>query len=211
MHDAHASIGSASPARSARGRHRPVSARLLAAYLAALAGVAIALAACGGGNPAATPPVTPGTSSSPRAVNIVMRDYAYVPPIVDLVPGETVTLHVINGGLEIHEAILGDMPAQLAWESAEGATVGAPPGPTPFVSPPPNFSGTRIVAGSGQLVDVTWTVPADAASVPWFVGCHIPGHWAKGMVVPVRFVDAAGQPLASVPSIPPLLPTPAGS
>lgn len=141
-----------------------------------------------------------------------MRDYAYVPPQVDLVPGETVVLHVINGGLVIHEAVLGDMPAQLAWEAAEAATVGAPPGPTPFVSPPPGFDGTRIVVGSGQLLDVTWTVPADAASAPsgWFVGCHIPGHWAKGMVVPVRFVNGAGQPIAPAPSIPPLLPTPSG-
>ena len=141
-----------------------------------------------------------------------MRDYAYVPPEVDLVPGETVVLHVINGGLEIHEAVLGDMPAQQVWETAEAATVSAPPGPTPFVSPPPGFDGTRIVAGSGQQVDVVWTVPPDAAasSSGWFVGCHIPGHWAKGMVVPVRFVNSAGQPLASVPVVPTAQPSPSG-
>ena len=32
--------------------------------------------------------------------------------------------------------------------------------------------------------------------------CHIPGHWAKGMVAPVRFVDDAGVPLASTPPVP---------
>ena len=118
---------------------------------------------------------------------------------MDLVPGETVLLHVINGGLEIHEAILGDMDSQLAWEAAEAATVGAPPGPTPLVPPPSGFDGTRIVVGSGQRLDVTWTVPSDAtkAASGWFVGCHIPGHWAKGMVVPVRLVDAAGDPIGS--------------
>lgn len=142
-----------------------------------------------------------------------MYDYRYVPSVIDLVPGETVNLQVIDGGLEIHEAVFGDMPAQLAWESAEAATVGAPPGPTPFVSPPPGFDGTRVVAASGQRVDVVWTVPANAASAAsgWFLGCHIPGHWAKGMVVPVRFVDSSGQPIASVPAIPTILPTPAGS
>jgi uncharacterized cupredoxin-like copper-binding protein len=167
--------------------------------LALLATLVLVVAACGSGAPAMTPPITPGTSASPREVNIVARDYAYVPPIVDLVPGETVVLHVINGGLEIHEAILGDLDSQLAWETAEAATVGAPPGPTPFVPPPAGFTGTRIVVGSGQRVDVTWTVPTDAtqAAGGWFVGCHIPGHWAKGMVVPVRFVDAGGRPLAS--------------
>ena len=67
-------------------------------------------------------------------MNIVARDYAYVPSIVDLVPGETVLLHVINGGLEQHEAVFGSLGDQLAWETAEAATIGAPPGPTPFVA-----------------------------------------------------------------------------
>jgi len=154
---------------------------------------AMIVAACGTGAPAATPAISPGTSAAPRELNIVTRDYTYVPSTVDLVPGETVVLHVINGGLEIHEAILGDMGAQVAWEEAEAATIGHPPGPTPFVPEPTGFDGVRVVVGSGQRVDVTWTVPADAAAAAggWFVGCHIPGHWAKGMVVPVRFPDGA--------------------
>jgi uncharacterized cupredoxin-like copper-binding protein len=172
--------------------------------------VVMGLAACDAGNPEGTPPITPGTSSSPREVNIVARDYAFVPSTVDLVPGETVLLHVINAGLEIHEAVIGDLGSQLAWEAAEDATVGHPPGPTPFVAVPPGFDGVRVVVGSGQRVDVTWTVPPNAASAApgWFVGCHIPGHWQKGMVVAVRFVDAAGVPLASPPAIP--VPSPGG-
>ncbi len=141
-------------------------------------------------------------------MNIVARDYAYVPPVVDLVPDETVVLHIINGGLEVHEVVLGDMNAQLAWEAAEGATVGHPPGPTPFVADPPGFAGVRVVVASGQRVDIVWTVPANAAAAAsgWFVGCHIPGHWQKGMVVPVRFVDAAGRLLASPPAAPSVSP-----
>jgi uncharacterized cupredoxin-like copper-binding protein len=156
-----------------------------------------------GGAPA-TPPITPGASAAPRDVNIVMRDYGYVPAIVDLVPGETVTLHVINGGLEIHEAVLGDMDQQLAWEAAEAAKAEHPPGPTPEVPVPAGFTGTRVVVGSGQRLDVVWTVPADApaAAGGWFVGCHIPGHWAKGMVVPVRFVGPGGVPLGTPPAVP---------
>jgi uncharacterized cupredoxin-like copper-binding protein len=164
--------------------------------VAAFLGAAV-LAGCGATGATPTPPVTPGTSAAPRDLNVIMRDYAYVPPVVDLVPGETVRLNVINGGLVIHEAIFGDMDDQLAWEEAELVTVDAPPGPTPFVPTPAGFNGVRVVAGSGELLDVTWTVPADAASDPsgWFVGCHIPGHWAKGMVVPVRFVDGDGNPI----------------
>ena len=187
----------------------------LVVSLAGLAGAALLLVACAGpaGPTPAPTPFTPGTASKPRNVIIEMYDYRYLPAVVDLVPGETVNLEVINGGLETHEAVLGDMPAQLAWESGEAATLGAPPGPTPFVSPPAGFDGTRIVVPSGQLVEVAWTAPPDAAAASsgWFLGCHVPGHWAKGMVVPVRFVNGADRPIAPAPVIPSILPTPSGS
>lgn len=159
---------------------------------------------CDAGVPPATPPITPGTVAAPREVNVIAREYAFVPSTVDLVPGETVLLHVVNSGVDIHEAVIGDLDAQLAWEAAEAATVGAPPGPTPFVSPPAGFDGIRAVVGSGARQDVTWTVPASAAERPggWFVGCHIPGHWQKGMVVPVRFIGPDGKPLSSAPALP---------
>ncbi len=182
---------------------RPSPARFPLLLLLAVA-AALGVSSCDAAAPPGTPPITPGTSASPREINIVAHDYAFVPSVVDLVPGETVLLHVVNGGLETHEAIIGDLGDQLAWEAAEGATVGSPPGPTPVVAAPPGFRGVRVVVGSGQRVDVTWTVPVDAASASagWFVGCHIPGHWQKGMVVAVRFVDAAGVPLASPPALP---------
>ena len=85
-------------------------------------------------------------------------------------------LHVINGGLEVHEAVIGDARVQDAWEVAEAATVGAPPGPTPVVSVPPDVAGLRIVVRSGERVDVVWTVPAVTPAAAWEVGCHIPGH-----------------------------------
>jgi uncharacterized cupredoxin-like copper-binding protein len=170
----------------------------------AILAVALFTAGCGTGGAPGTPPITPGIDASPREVNIVMRDYGYVPTVVDLVPGETVTLHVINGGLEIHEAVFGDIESQLAWEDAEAATIDHPPGPTPVVPEPAGFDGVRVVVGSGQRQDVTWVVPPDATTAAggWFVGCHIPGHWQKGMVVPVRFVGAGGVPLGSPPALP---------
>lgn len=118
-----------------------------------------------------------------------------MPDPVDLVPGETVLFHFVNGGLEIHEAVIGDSAVQDAWEVAEAATVGHPPGPTPIVSVPPAVEGLRVVLASGQRVDVMWTVPPGAsADAPLLIGCHIPGHWAKGMVVPVRFVRPSSAP-----------------
>ncbi len=155
------------------------------------------LGACDAGVPPATPPIVPGSSAAPREVNVVMKDWEYLPDPVDVVPGETVLLHVVNGGLEIHELVIGDQAVQDAWEAAEAATVGAPPGPTPAVSVPPGVAGIRVVVPSGQRVDLTWQVPASAAEVAnLLIGCHIPGHWEKGM----RATFTVG---ASTPSVPP--------
>ena len=169
----------------------PTARRIAPLAAVAVVGLLV-VAACGSGAPVDTPAITPGTSAVPRDVNIVARDYAYVPSTVDLVPGETVVLQVINGGLEIHEAILGDMTAQLAWEAAEAATVGAAAGTHAVRLAAPRLRRHPHRRRLRPAVDVTWTVPSDAAQAAsgWFVGCHIPGHWQKGMVVPVRFVDA---------------------
>ena len=142
----------------------------------------VLLGGCEAGAPPATPPIVPGSSATPREVNIVLKDWVFLPDPVDVVPGETVLIHVINGGLEIHELVIGDIAVQDAWEAAELATINAPPGPTPAVSVPPAVAGIRVVVPSGQRVDLTWTVPSSAADVArLLLGCHIPSHWAKGM------------------------------
>ena len=161
------------------------------------AGLVVALAslgACEAGMAPPTPPVVAGASDAPREVNLIARDYSFQPATLDLVPGEKILLHVINGGLEVHEAIIGDEAVQDAWEGAEAAVAGAPPGPTPVVSVPPEVAGLRIVVRSGERVDVVWTVPSvQAGGRPpaFIVGCHIPGHWERGMQVPVRWVGGS--------------------
>jgi FtsP/CotA-like multicopper oxidase with cupredoxin domain len=169
--------------------------RLVRVALLAFAGIVLACEA----GPPATPAITPGTPTQPRVVVIVAKDFTYAPPVVDLVPGETVVLQVINGGLTLHEAVIGGQGVQDAWEAADTAYASAPPGAQPQVSVAPEHGGLRILVRSGERVDVTWTVPADAATdgAAWFVGCHIPGHWSQGMVVPVRFVGPGGVPLGA--------------
>jgi uncharacterized cupredoxin-like copper-binding protein len=149
------------------------------------------ISSCAPGPTPATPPISPGTRTAPRDVNLIARDFEFVPPTLDLVPGETVVLHLINGGLDVHEVVIGDVGVQDAWEAAEAATAGAPPGPTPLVSVPPEAAGIRVVLASGQRADVAWTVPTSTA--PLIVGCHIPGHWDKGMHIPIRFVEPGGR------------------
>jgi hypothetical protein len=65
------------------------------------------------------------------------------------------------------------------------------------VSVPPDVAGLRVVVPSGGRVVVVWTVPGAIATVPWLVGCHIPGHFAKGMVVPVGVAGGSDPPSAS--------------
>jgi len=158
---------------------------LFAAILAALL-ASTTLAACDAGAPAATPAIRAGSSAVPRDVNVILKDWVFLPDPVDLVPGETVVLHVVNGGLEVHELVIGDQAVQDAWEVAEAANSDPPPGPTPAVSVAPAVAGIRIVVASGQRVDLTWTVPGQAGLGGLIIGCHIPGHWAKGMRAAIR-------------------------
>lgn len=165
--------------------------------------VVLVVAGCVDSTPA-TPPIRAGTPESPRAVNLIARDYAFVPATIDLVPGETILLSVVNGGLVVHEAVFGDAVTQAAWERAEAATVGAPPGPTPVVVVPPDIAGLRVVVDSGATSSLRWTVPLSGpdAEGGFLVGCHIPGHFARGMVAGVRWVGPDGAPLDASPADP---------
>jgi uncharacterized cupredoxin-like copper-binding protein len=157
----------------------PAVVLLLAAVVAASSG-------CDIGAEAPTPRPTPGTPAKPREVNLIAREYAFSPDAVDVVPGETILLHLVNAGLDVHEAIVGDGATQDAWEAAEAAVAGAPPGPTPLVSVRSDVAGLRLVVRSGERADAIWTVPPSAGRM--VVGCHIPGHWANGMMVPLRVI-----------------------
>jgi uncharacterized cupredoxin-like copper-binding protein len=157
---------------------------------------ALLAAGCETGQPRSSGPIVPGDPAAPREVNLIAKDYSFLPDGLDLAPGETVLLHVINGGLAVHEAVIGDAAVQDAWEVADSMMASAPPGPTPVVSVPPGIGGLRIVVKSGERVDLTWTVPPGAprAATAWVVGCHIPGHWARGMRIPIRWAGATQAP-----------------
>ncbi|HUP54749.1 MAG TPA: hypothetical protein VM408_04515 [Methylomirabilota bacterium] len=161
--------------------------------LVGLGGIAVGAVGCDAGPAPATPPIVAGSSGAPREVNVVLKDWVVLPDPVDVVPGETVLLHVVNGGLEVHELVIGDQLVQDAWEAAEGAAANPPPGPTPAVSVAPGSDGVRVVVPSGRRADLLWTVPTDPAAVgTLLLGCHIPGHWAKGMRGTLRIAPTHG-------------------
>ena len=162
--------------------------------------LALVLAGCETGAVPATPPITPGVPGAPRQVNVILKDYLFEPAIVDLVPGETIHLNVVNGGLATHELVIGTQAVQDAWATAERPAANPPPGPTPLVTVAPGLDGIRIVVGSGETRSITWTVPAGAGSL--LLGCHISDHYERGMAGLVRAVGPGGLPVAPVSGAP---------
>jgi uncharacterized cupredoxin-like copper-binding protein len=157
--------------------------------------LASTLAACDPGAVPATPPITPGVVSAPRQVNVILKDYLFEPAIVDVVPGETIRLNVVNGGLDTHELVIGTRAVQDAWAAAERPAADPPPGPTPLVGVPAGLEGIRVVVRSGETQSITWTVPVDAGSL--LLGCHIADHYERGMAGFLHPVGPGGSPLAS--------------
>jgi uncharacterized cupredoxin-like copper-binding protein len=159
--------------------------------------MAILAAGCGPDTGQATSPtagpMAQGTPGDPREVVLVTRDWSYEPAVLGVVPGETVLLQVVNGGLETHEAIIGDDAVQAAWGAAEAAASPGPPGVLPSVNVDSAQAGLRVVVRSGERVDVVWTVPADpAAAEALLIGCHIADHWERGMRGDVTIANEAG-------------------
>jgi uncharacterized cupredoxin-like copper-binding protein len=155
-------------------------------------GLAVGLVLLGAalaGAPAPAPQIAqPGTADAPRVVNVILRDYRFDPSPLYLVPGETVRLNVVNGGMVEHELVLGDTGVQDAWANADAAAT--PPAPfatSPPASVPPGTGGLRILLASGApLTTVDYTVPI-AGGVE--LVCHLPGHVEKGMVGEVVLVS----------------------
>jgi uncharacterized cupredoxin-like copper-binding protein len=159
---------------------------------------AAALASCSGTAARPSGPIVPGTPAHPRDVNVILRDYVFVPTPILLVPGETVRLNVIDGGLVTHELVLGDASVQDAYEREEAAHTPPVFGATaPPFSLPPALRGLRIKLDSGQSASVIYHVPAEGP--PPLLACHIPGHLARGMVGQVEYVspDRLAEPSGS--------------
>lgn len=119
-----------------------------------------------------------------------MRDYAFNPTPLHLLPGEVVQLNVINGGLVEHELVLGSADVQRAWAAAHAA---ATP-PAAFATPPPaevppDTGGLRVLLASGQSAAVSYTVPRGAGLQ---LACHLPGHVERGMVGEVVLAQPSG-------------------
>jgi uncharacterized cupredoxin-like copper-binding protein len=154
----------------------------------------VIVAAGGCAAPAPTPlaPAGAGTDASPRAINVILRDYVFVPGAIGLIPGETVRFNLINGGLAPHEFVLGDAQVQAAWASADAAAtppiIGATAPPATVAA---HVGGLRVLLASGESTSVTYRVPPATEAAELQLACQLPGHVSEGMVGTLSIVAAA--------------------
>lgn len=132
-----------------------------------LAGLALVLAACSGGDdPGAT---SPPSGEAARTVTATLSDdMAIQLSDSDFRVGETVRFEVTNAGAIPHEFYLGDAEAQ-EHHAEEMAEMGGMGHDEP--------DGIAVEPGATETLEHTFT-----ASGEILAGCHEPGHYEAGMV-----------------------------
>ena len=131
--------------------------------LLALAGLAVVLAACGG-----------GAADADRTVSVRMfDDMRYEPERFDVDAGQTVRFEVTNSGEVRHEFFIGttDEHREHADEMRERDHADEAHANPAAVSVEPGETGT---------LDYTFDEAGEL-----LVGCHEPGHYEAGMVAPI--------------------------
>jgi uncharacterized cupredoxin-like copper-binding protein len=111
------------------------------------------------------PPADDGLS----VIEVEMTEMAFAPTSIDVKAGETVRLRFHNGGLAVHEAVIGDLAFQEEHaEEMAGSAMhhGDSDEPAP------------LVVDVGETGDLVYTA-GDAGTL--IIGCHQPGHWDAGM------------------------------
>jgi uncharacterized cupredoxin-like copper-binding protein len=99
-----------------------------------------------------------GTVAAPRVVRIVASDQLrFIPDVVTVKEGETITFEVTTVGMSVHEFMVGSA-ADVAADTA----------------------GTPEIADIGmmQTKSLTYTF---AGTGPFSFACHAPGHYEAGM------------------------------
>ena len=120
----------------------------------------------GGGGPASvgsapgpgSPGFVAGTASAPRVVRIVASgQLRFIPDVVTVQQGETITFYVSNEGMSVHDFMVGPA-ADVAADTA----------------------GTPEIADIAmmQTKSLTYTF---SGSGPFAFACHAPGHYEAGM------------------------------
>lgn len=141
---------------------RPMGARLAAGVI--LVGLAAACTAAGG----------TADRDEPRAVEITIDGYHFVPDHFTVTQGETVRFLITNPDDIGHELFIGTVAEQAA-RRAEGV-----PGPSADDTVSHFGYGIYLPAFADGELDYTFSRDDDL-----LIGCHLPGHWEAGMVATI--------------------------
>lgn len=142
--------------------------------VAALAIGALTLAACGDDD------TTAGTASSPRTVDVDMRDIEFSPDQVDVQAGETVRFVFHNKGAVTHDAFIGDEAAQEDHEM-EMREMGGMGDDEGGHDPTGDEGGITVMPGETGEITHTFAEGDDL-----LIGCHEAGHYDAGMRIMVN-------------------------
>lgn len=138
----------------------------LTAYGLPLAMIVL-LASCAAGGSAAAP-------AEPRIIDITIDGYHFVPDHFAVHRGESVRFLVSNPDRIGHELFIGTIEEQAARRGTEATS----PSDTSDVA---HFGyGIYLPALTDGEFDYVFSAESDL-----LIGCHIPGHWERGMVATI--------------------------
>lgn len=103
-------------------------------------------------------------------------DFRFDPETIEVEVGETIRFDVTNRGIANHEFVLGDTEFQEAHED-EMAGMGAE------LAPDEPYS-IGLEPGASKSLIWTFTEPMTLE-----YGCHVPGHYAQGMVGTIEVTE----------------------
>jgi uncharacterized cupredoxin-like copper-binding protein len=113
-----------------------------------------------------------GTDANPRAINLTVDGYRFIPDAIEVTLGETVRFVVTNPTDMAHEVYIGTPAEQAADDAARAST---PPMQQPKIT---THYGYGVYLAAYSTVEFRYHF-SNRDEV--MIGCHLPGHWAKGM------------------------------
>lgn len=117
-----------------------------------------------------------GASANARVIELTIDGYHFVPAAVEVTVGETVRFVVANPTDMAHEVYIGSPAEQAADEAARSSAM---PMQQPNITTQYGY-GVYLAAFSTVEFDYHFSNRDEV-----MIGCHLPGHWARGMRVAI--------------------------
>ncbi len=117
-----------------------------------------------------------------RVIEITAGEFFFSPDPIQVRVGEVVTFRVTNVGKVAHDFTIGDKKVQLEHEEEMAEMLAAGAMGDEEVGEEHGDPNTGAM-DPGETVEVTWRFTAPGLLE---IGCHVPGHYSAGMLVPLE-------------------------